>query len=123
MARRSVRSASNYERSLGVLAGAKREGLLSKTGIQLGHGETWDELLVTMADLARIGLDILTIGQYLRPTKNHLPVRRYVPPEEFDSLRREAMARGIRYVQSGPLVRSSYRAEEPFEKLDSFFGA
>ena len=79
------------------------------------------ELLATLDDLARIGLDILTIGQYLRPTLNHLPVRRYVPPEEFDSLGREARARGIRVVQSGPLVRSSYRAKESFEILDSFF--
>jgi lipoic acid synthetase len=112
---RQVRSAANYERSIAVLAGAKEAGLLAKTGIQVGHGETWDELLGVMDDLARIRLDVCTIGQYLRPTKDHLPVRRYYTPEEFDRLRDEAKARGIPYVQSGPLVRSSYRAEEPFE--------
>jgi lipoic acid synthetase len=112
---RLVRSAANYERSLAVLQGAKEAGLLAKTGLQLGHGETWDEVLATLDDLARIRLDVLTIGQYLQPTKEHLPVRRWVAPEEFDRLRDEAKGRGIPWVQSGPLVRSSYRAEEPFE--------
>ena len=112
---RKVRSAANYERSIAVLEGAKAAGLLCKTGLQVGHGESRDELLSTMDDLARIRLDILTIGQYLQPTKDHLPVRRWYTPEEFDGLRDEAKARGIPWVQSGPLVRSSYRAEEPFE--------
>ena len=112
---RQVRSAANYERSLAVLRGAKEAGLLSKTGLQLGHGESWDEVLATLDDLARLRLDVLTIGQYLQPTREHLPVRRWVAPEEFDRLRDEAKARGIPWVQSGPLVRSSYRAEEPFE--------
>jgi lipoic acid synthetase len=112
---RQVRSAANYDRSLRVLEETRRQGILCKTGIQVGHGESWDELLGVMDDLARIKLDIFTIGQYLRPSKDHLPVRRYYTPEEFAALRDEAKARGIRYVQSGPLVRSSYRAEEPFE--------
>jgi lipoic acid synthetase len=116
---RQVRSAANYERSLAVLRGAKEAGLLSKTGLQLGHGESGDEVLATLDDLARIRLDVLTIGQYLQPTKDHLPVRRWVAPEEFDRLRDEAKARGIPWVQSGPLVRSSYRAEEPFEAAAS----
>jgi len=72
-----------------------------------------------MDDLGRIGLDILTIGKYLQPTREHLTVKRYYTPEEFNTLRDEAKKRGIRYVQSGPLVRSSYRAEEPFETPDS----
>ncbi len=112
---RKVRSAANYQRSIAVLRGAKAAGLLSKTGIQVGHGEPWDELLSTMDDLAGIRLDVLTIGQYLQPSREHLPVRRWYTPEEFDRLRDEAKGRGIPWVQSGPLVRSSYRAEEPFE--------
>jgi lipoic acid synthetase len=112
---RKVRSAANYERSIMVLEETKKAGLLSKTGIQVGHGETWDELLGVMDDLARIKLDIFTIGQYLQPTREHLPVRRFYTPEEFAKLRDEAKSRGIPFVQSGPLVRSSYRAEEPFE--------
>jgi lipoic acid synthetase len=112
---RTVRSAANYERSIMVLEETKKAGLLSKTGIQVGHGETWDELLGVMDDLARIRVDIFTIGQYLQPTREHLPVRRFYTPDEFAKLRDESKSRGIPYVQSGPLVRSSYRAEEPFE--------
>jgi lipoic acid synthetase len=112
---RQVRSAANYERSLMVLEETCKQGLLAKTGLQVGHGETWEEILAVMDDLARLRLDILTIGQYLQPTREHLTVKRFYTPEEFARLRDEAKARGIRYVQSGPLVRSSYRAEEPFE--------
>ncbi len=112
---RQVRSAANYERSLMVLEETRKQGLLAKTGLQVGHGETWEEILSVIDDLARIRLDILTIGQYLQPTREHLTVKRFYTPEEFARLRDEAKARGIRYVQSGPLVRSSYRAEEPFE--------
>jgi lipoic acid synthetase len=112
---RQVRSAANYERSIMVLEETRKQGLLAKTGLQVGHGESGDEILTVLDDLARIHLDILTIGQYLQPTREHLPVKRYYTPEEFAALRDEAKKRGIRYVQSGPLVRSSYRAEEPFE--------
>lgn len=113
---KKVRSGARWERSLFVLRETKRVGtMLVKTGIQVGHSETWDELLESFDSLASIGLDILTIGQYLQPTKQHLPVHRYYTPDEFDQLKDEAKRRGIRYVQSGPLVRSSYRAEEPFE--------
>jgi len=111
---KKVRSASSYERSRKVLEETHRQGLVTKTGIQVGHGETWDELLQTMDDLARAGVDILTVGQYLRPSKEQLPVERFYTPEEFDRLAGEGRARGIRYVHSGPLVRTSYRAEEPF---------
>jgi lipoic acid synthetase len=121
---RQVRSAANYERSIGILEETRKQSILCKTGIQVGHGETWEELLSVMDDLARIRLDIFTIGQYLQPTRDHLPVRRFYTPEEFATLRDEARARSIRHVQSGPLVRSSYRAEEPFEQsLDSDRGS
>jgi len=120
---RKVRSAANYERSIWVLDETKKRGLLSKTGIQVGHGESWEELLGVMDDVARIRVDVLTIGQYLQPSRDHLPVRRFYTPEEFARLGGEARSRGIPYVHSGPLVRSSYRAEEPFEKLDSPYHA
>ncbi len=109
-----VRRRATYERSLGVLRGTRERGILTKTGLQVGHGETRDELLEVFDDLAGIGVEILTIGQYLRPTPKNLPVDRYYAPEEFEELRTEAKARGIRWVQSGPLVRSSYRAADPF---------
>jgi len=114
---RQVRSAANYERTLFVLAETKRRnpGMFVKTGLQVGHGESRDEILQVMDDLAAIGLDIMTIGQYLQPTRDHLKVDRFYTPGEFVELRDEAKRRGIRFVQSGPLVRSSYRAEEPFE--------
>ncbi len=111
----ALRSAASYERSLMILEETGKRGVLSKTGIQVGHGETWGELLSVMDDLSRLRLDILTVGQYLRPRERNAEVRRYYAPEEFAELRREGLARGIRWVQAGPLVRSSYRAEEPFE--------
>ncbi|MBI4566601.1 MAG: lipoyl synthase [Planctomycetes bacterium] len=122
---RRVRSAANYERSLVVLSDTKKNnpGMFVKTGVQVGHGETFEELYQTMSDLASAGVDIMTIGQYLRPTRDHLPVQRYYTPEEFEHLRAEAKRRGLRYVQSGPLVRSSYRAEEPFEDPAGLIGA
>jgi lipoic acid synthetase len=111
-----VRHRATYERSLRVLEFIKKENPRQKTksGIQVGHGETAEDLVEAFEDLARIGVDILTIGQYLRPTRRHLPVRRYYTPEEFGQLRLEALRRGIRYCFSGPLVRSSYRAEHVF---------
>lgn len=112
---KKVRSAASYERSRGVLEETKRRGLVTKTGIQVGHGETWEELLEVMADLARIGVDILTVGQYLQPSKEQLPVERFYTPEEFERLAGEGRARGLRHVFAGPLVRSSYHAEQAFE--------
>ena len=104
---------AGYDQTLAVLAHAKRHRpeLLTKTSLMLGLGETGPELLATMDDLRAIGCDVLTLGQYLRPTVNHLPVDHYVTPEEFADYRREALARGFRECVSGPLVRSSYRAE------------
>ncbi|MEM6988725.1 MAG: lipoyl synthase [Pseudomonadota bacterium] len=104
---------AGYEQTLRVLAHAKahRPDVLTKTSIMLGLGETDDEVLHTMDDLREHTVDILTLGQYLRPTVNHLPVERYVHPDEFAAFREAGLARGFREVVAGPLVRSSYRAE------------
>ena len=109
---RRVRAGARYARSLAVLEAARRarEGLLTKTGLMLGLGETQEELASVFKDLRSIGCDILTLGQYLRPSGDHLPVERYVPPEEFTALGAEALALGFRHVEAGPLVRSSYHA-------------
>jgi len=109
---RRVRAGARYERSLAVLHAARegQGGLLTKSGLMLGLGETEEELLRVFSDLRAIGCDILTLGQYLRPSRDHLPVERYVPPEEFADLRAEALALGFRHVEAGPLVRSSYHA-------------
>ncbi len=107
---------AGYEQSLAVLRGAKsmRDGLYTKSSIMLGLGESHDEVLETMHDLRDAGVDILTLGQYLRPSAWHLPVQEFVPPERFDAYRREAEAMGFLYAAAGPLVRSSYRAGEFF---------
>jgi len=109
-----VRPGATYDRSLELLrrAKARRPNLLTKSGLMLGLGEQPDELLAVFADLARIGCDILTLGQYLRPSQAQLPVERYVPPAEFAARRQEALRFGFRHVESGPLVRSSYHAWE-----------
>jgi lipoic acid synthetase len=107
-----VRAGARYGRSLGVLARAKtrRPTLVTKTGLMLGLGEIREELTSVFRDLRAIGCDILTLGQYLRPSAEHLAVERYVLPEEFAELREGALALGFRHVESGPLVRSSYHA-------------
>ncbi len=109
---------AGYERTIGVLAHAKRyrPKVLTKTSLMLGLGEHDREILETMDDLREAGVDILTLGQYLRPTPNHLPVERYVTPDEFDSYRREGLEKGFVEVVAGPLVRSSYRADRVLEK-------
>ena len=109
---RVVRPRGNYWQSLELLERAKRAGMRTKSGIMVGLGETREELLSTMDDLVSVGCDILTIGQYLRPTPSHAPLDRFYTPEEFAELREEGMARGFSHVESGPLVRSSYHAEE-----------
>lgn len=108
-----VRPKARYERTLELLerAGMHTPRPVTKTGIMLGLGETRDEVLEVMRDLRAVECDVLTIGQYLQPTPKHLPVVRYVPPEEFDELRAEGLALGFKHVESGPLVRSSYHAE------------
>ena len=114
---RAVRSGARYERTLRLLANVKRfaPGMVSKTGVMVGLGETMDELLEVFADLGKQGVDILTVGQYLRPSKDHLPIARYYTPEEFAFMKREALKVGFRHVESGPLVRSSYHAHEQAE--------
>ena len=107
----TVRPQAKYERSLYVLDYSKKHGFMTKTGIMVGIGEKFDEVIEVMKDLTSISVDIMTIGQYLQPTKEHLPVDRYVTPEEFETYKRIGKELGFRHVESGPLVRSSYRAE------------
>ena len=109
---RTVRPQAKYERSLWVLEESKRQGLVTKSGLMVGLGETRDEILAVMRDLRGVDCDILTIGQYLQPTKEHLPVDRYVHPDEFAFYKKEGLKMGFRFVESGPLVRSSYHADE-----------
>lgn len=111
---RAVRSGARYERTLDLLGNVKRfaPGMVSKTGVMVGLGETTEELLQVFRDLAERKVDILTVGQYLRPSKDHLPIARYYAPEEFAELKSEALKMGFRHVESGPLVRSSYHAHE-----------
>ena len=110
----SVRSKAKYRRTLELLSRAKemRPEIPTKSSIMIGLGETWDEILQTMDDLRDHDVDILTIGQYLQPTRKHLKVEKYYTPDEFAELKTEGMKRGFRHVESGPLVRSSYRAHE-----------
>lgn len=121
---RKVQPQDKYEWALETLRNAKEldSDVLTKSGIMLGLGETWDELLAVMQDLADIKVDILTLGQYLQPDKSrHLPVDRYYAPEEFAKLRRIGLEMGFRWVESGPLVRSSYRAEKQVRALSPFW--
>jgi len=107
----SVRPQAKYERSLELLLRAKKRGFVTKTGMMLGLGERTGEVEDVMKDLAGVGCDVLTLGQYLQPTKEHLPVHRYVHPDEFRQLKETGMNMGFKHVESGPLVRSSYHAE------------
>jgi lipoic acid synthetase len=106
-----VRPQATYERSLELLKRAKDAGMVTKSGVMLGLGETVEEVLEVMRDLRASEGDILTLGQYLQPTKEHLPVDRYVHPDEFRWLKGKGLEMGFRHVESGPLVRSSYHAE------------
>jgi lipoic acid synthetase len=115
---------ASYEQTLAVLEHAKRHRpqVLVKTSLMLGLGESDDEIFATMDDLRRIGVDILTLGQYLRPTINHLPIERWVSPAEFEAYRTAALDKGFLECVSGPLVRSSYRAERALEKNNAGLG-
>jgi lipoyl synthase len=109
---RQVRIQAKYDRSLEVLRILREGGCRTKSGVMVGLGETEEEVLETMDDLRRVGVEILTVGQYLQPTKKHLPVHEFVHPDKFARYKAAGLAKGFRYVESGPLVRSSYHAEQ-----------
>jgi lipoic acid synthetase len=108
----SIRPQGKYQRSIELLGKAKQRGMTTKSGLILGMGETLDEARAVMRDLRAVSCDIMTIGQYLQPTRRHLPVVHYYDPSEFGALKEEGMALGFAHVESGPLVRSSYHAEQ-----------
>ncbi len=107
-----VRSHARYKTSLEVIRYLSENGIRSKSGIMAGLGETNDEIYTTMDDLVAAGCEILTIGQYLQPTVNHLPVDRYITPQVFDEMKQTGLEKGFTFVESGPLVRSSYHADQ-----------
>jgi lipoyl synthase len=109
---RHVRPGARFDRSLELLRRSKDAGLVTKSGIMVGLGEEWEEVLDTVRQIRAAGADVLTVGQYLRPSPEHLPVLRYYSPEEFDEIKRYALSLGYPHVESGPLVRSSYHADE-----------
>jgi lipoic acid synthetase len=111
---RVVRSGARYERTLRLLQNARKFSprMVTKSGVMVGLGETMDELVEVFRDLGSRGVDILTVGQYLRPSRDHLPIARFYTPDEFAVLKAEALRCGFRHVESGPLVRSSYHAHE-----------
>jgi lipoyl synthase len=116
---KKVQPQDKYEWALATLENAKKLDplVLTKSGIMLGLGETWDEVIATMQALVNVGVDILTLGQYLQPSQKHLPVERYYTPEEFARLREIGLEMGFKWVESGPLVRSSYHADEQVRAL------
>jgi lipoyl synthase len=118
---RVVRSGARYERTLRLLDNAKKfsPGIVTKSGLMVGLGETMTELVDVFRDLAERRVDILTVGQYLRPSRDHLPIARFYTPEEFQYLKEEALRLGFRHVESGPLVRSSYHAHEQANGVSS----
>jgi lipoic acid synthetase len=107
-----VRIQAKYDRSLEVLFRLKKGGMRTKSGVMLGLGESEQEVIETMEDLRSVNCDILTLGQYLQPTPRHLPVAEFITPEQFDKYRELGLKMGFKYVESGPLVRSSYHAEK-----------
>jgi lipoyl synthase len=119
---RVVRSGARYERTLRLLENAKKfsPGMVTKSGLMVGLGETMTELVDVFRDLAERKVDILTVGQYLRPSRDHLPIARFYTPEEFSYLKEEALHLGFRHVESGPLVRSSYHAHEQADGAVSY---
>jgi lipoic acid synthetase len=109
---KQVRIQAKYDRSLEALLRLKHGGMRTKSGVMLGLGETEEETFETIDDLASVDVDILTLGQYLQPTPKHLPVASFITPEKFAEYKEYALGKGFRYVESGPLVRSSYHAEK-----------
>ncbi len=111
------RDPNNYIRSLKVIENAKKMKAYTKSGIMVGLGESYPQIIQTIKDLVNVGCDILTIGQYLQATKSNLPVKKYYSPDEFEYLKTTALSMGIKQVESGPLVRSSYRAHDLYNRL------
>ncbi|MFZ6051734.1 lipoyl synthase [Halocola ammonii] len=109
---KEVRIQAKYDRSLEVLRRLKKGGMKTKSGIMLGLGETQEEIVETMDDLRSVGVDVMTLGQYLQPTPKHLPVQEFIRPEKFQEYKQIGLEKGFRFVESGPLVRSSYHAEK-----------
>lgn len=120
---RKVQPQDHYEWAMATLGNAKRmePEVLTKSGVMLGLGETFDEVVDVMRDLAALKVDILTIGQYLQPSQKHLPIERYYTPDEFEALKEIGLDLGFRWVESGPLVRSSYHAEQQVRALSSLY--
>ena len=120
---RKVQPQDEYGWAMTTLENAKKmqPDVLTKSGIMLGLGEQWDELVAVIRDLANVGVDILTLGQYLQPSKKHLPLEKYYTPAQFDELRDIALGFGYKWVESGPLVRSSYRAEKQVRALSKIY--
>ena len=116
---RHVRPGARFDRSLELLRRSKDAGLLTKSGIMVGLGEEWEEVLDTVREIRGAGADVLTVGQYLRPSPDHLPVLRYYSPDEFEEIKGYALSLGYPHVESGPLVRSSYHADEQVPSRDS----
>jgi lipoic acid synthetase len=116
---KKVQPQDHYEWAMATLSNAKKMDplVLTKSGIMVGLGETLNEVLAVMRDLVGCGVDILTVGQYLQPSQQHLPVERFYLPEEFDLIEEEGLKMGFKWVESGPLVRSSYRAEQQVREL------
>jgi lipoic acid synthetase len=109
---KQVRIQAKYDRSLELLFRLKKGGMRTKSGVMLGLGETRNEVIETMEDLRQVQVDILTLGQYLQPTRKHLPVAEFITPEQFNEYAALGKEMGFRFVESGPLVRSSYHAEK-----------
>ena len=114
-----IRPEGNYQQSLKVLSYTKQynKNMITKSGFMVGLGETYDQITELLLDLKKVGIDIITIGQYLQPTKNHTKVKKYYTPNEFAELSRQAKQMGFTHIESGPLVRSSYHAEEAFNHI------
>jgi lipoic acid synthetase len=115
---KEVRIQAKYDRSLEVLFRLKKGGMRTKSGVMLGLGETEEEVIETMEDLRSVNVDVLTLGQYLQPTPKHLPVAEFITPEQFKKYETLGLEMGFRYVESGPLVRSSYHAEKHIADLE-----
>jgi lipoyl synthase len=120
---RQVRVQASYPRSYRILEHARHRGAITKTGLMLGLGESMDEVKDVLSELRQLGIDIVTLGQYLSPSAKHLPIHRYVTPEEFDGLKAFALELGFPHIEAGPLVRSSYHADGQADLVRNIVGS